>query len=36
MAGEQDVDRFLWELEKHLSHLDGEERHRRRRQADHR
>ncbi len=34
MADQQDVDQFLWELEKHLSHLDGDERRRLLRQAE--
>lgn len=34
MADQQDVDQFLWELEKQLSHLDGEERRRLLRQAE--
>lgn len=34
MADQQDVDQFLWELEKHLSHLDGDERRRLLRDAE--
>lgn len=34
MTDQQDVDRFLWELERHLSHLDGDDRRRLLRKAE--